>query len=111
MGHSRDIIAASCVILTLVLCTSIVRAEPLKSGSRSLIHRPQLQSTPSATLDLTVGTSHSDQSSFDSSTPRPSFRHKLVRRPTVPPLATVQPNDVLPSNPLQLDDTSSLTKQ
>ncbi len=111
MAHSKDIIAVSCMTLTLVLCTSIVRAEPLKSGSRSLIHRPQLQSPPSATLDLTANTSHSDQSSLNSSPPRPSLRHKLVRRPTVPPLATTQPNDVLPPSLLQLDDTSSLMKQ
>jgi hypothetical protein len=111
MVYSRYIFVASWVTLTLVLCSSIVSAEPLKSGSRSLIHRPQLQSTPSATLDLTVGASHSDQSSPDSSTPRPSLRHKLVKRPATPPLAAVQPNDALPTNPLQLDDTSSSTKQ
>ncbi len=111
MVHSRYIFVASWATFTLVLCLSIVSAETLKNGSRSLIHRPQLQSTPSATLDVTVGASRSDQSSLDSSTPRPSLRHKLVKKPATPPLAAVQPNGALPINPLQLDDTSSSTKQ
>lgn len=111
MAHSKDIIAVSCMTLTLVLCTSIVRAEPLKSGSRSLIYRPQLQSTPSATLEVTGTPARVDQSSVSPATPQASLRHKLVRRPTVPPLATTQPNDVLPPSLLQLDDTSSLMKQ
>ena len=107
MLHSRHIFIGSVATVMLVLCSSIVNAETVKSGRHSLIHRPTFQPRPPATLDSVTTHSRPDQRSDLPSTPPSSFRHKLVKRPTVPPVTATQPNDRLPSRPPQLGHTST----
>ena len=90
MVHSRHTFVTSWTTVALVLCSSLVSAETLQSGHHSLIHRPTLQNRPSVTLDSAASPSRLDQSSVSPSTPQSSFRHKLVKKPTVPPLTATQ---------------------
>ncbi len=106
---NKYVFIASLATFTLLLCSSILSAETVKSGRHSLIHRPTFQPRPPATLDSATSHSRPDQNSVPS-TPPSSFRHKLVKRPTIPPLTATQPNDRLPSNAPQLGDASTSVK-
>lgn len=110
MIHFRYMFVASWTTVTLMLCSSLVNAETPANSRHSLILRPTLQHRPPVTLDSAASPSRIDHNSVSTTTPQAPLRHKLVRRPTVPPLATVQPNGTLPTNSLKLTDTSSATK-
>lgn len=110
MLHSKHIFISSVATVTLVLCSSIVNAETVKSGRHSLIHRPTFQPRPPVTLDSADRHSRPDKNVVLPATPPSSFRHKLVKRPTVPHVTATQPNDRLPSNASQLGDASTSAK-
>ena len=110
MLHAKHIFIGSVATVSLVLCSSILSAETVKSGRHSLIHRPTFQPRPPATLDAVTSHSRPDHNSVLPSTPPSSFRHKLVKRPMVPPLTATQPKDRLPSSAPQLSDASTSAK-
>ncbi|NGZ04627.1 MAG: hypothetical protein CV090_16425 [Nitrospira sp. WS238] len=110
MMTARYMNASSCTTLALLLCSSLASAETLQSGRHSLIHRPTIQNRPSATAESAPSPSRLVQDSVFPSSPPTSFRHKLIKRPTMSQLTVTRPPDTVLPNSAQAANGPPPTK-